>query len=360
MKKILLSILLLFVGFSVHPQLTVTTTETPQQLVINTFAGPNVTISNIKFNGTESNALAIRDQVARFSNGDAGIGAGQGLLLATGKAIVAAGPNNASGATNATSAPISGDSDLALIADNTIRNVCIIEFDFIPTGNTVLFEYIFASEEYPEFTNSSFNDAFGLFLSGPGISGPFSNGAINIATIPGTAAPVTINNLNNGISNNGPCEYCQYYVNNGTGSNPILNPEVQYDGLSTEFTASGPVTTGQTHHLKFAIANVGDNALDSAIFLTAGSLRAATLGNESFATEKVKMYPNPATDFIHIKATDDISKITIYDVQGRALLQTITSGTDIELNTQSLSTGTYIVEFVMDNYEKITQKLVIR
>lgn len=348
------------VGFSVFSQLAVTTTFTPQELVLNTFAGPNVTISNIKFNGTESNALAIRDQVARFSNGDIGIGASQGLLLATGKAILASGPNNSSGATNVTSAPISGDSDLALITTNTVRNVCTIEFDFVPTGNTVLFEYIFASEEYPEFTNSSFNDTFGLFLSGPGIAGPFSNSAINIATIPGTATPVTINNLNNGISNTGPCEYCQYYVNNGTGSNPVLNPEVQYDGLSTEFTASGPVTSGQTYHLKFAIANVGDNALDSAIFLTAGSLRAATLGNENYTTEKVTLYPNPATDFIHINAAYSISEITIYDVQGRALQQTKTTGTDIELNTQDLTTGTYIIEFVLDNSEKIIQKLVIR
>lgn len=353
MKKKLLSILLILVFFPVYSQLVVTTTETPQQLILNSFMGTNVSISNIKFNGTESNAQTIRDQVARFSNGSVGLSSNEGLILCTGKAIVATGPNNGS-VTNVTSIPVNGDPDLDLITTNMVGNVCIIEFDFIPNFNSVLFEYIFASEEYPQFVNTSFNDAFGLFLSGPGISGPYSNGAINIATLPGTNVPVTINNLNNGVSNNGPCEYCQYYVNNTGGT------QYQFNARTTNFTASSIVTPSQTYHVKLAIANVGDNSLESAIFLTAGSFRSALLGNENFTSEKIKIYPNPANDFIQISSAESISEITIYDIQGRLLLNKITNKKDIELNTQDLSTGTYIIEFVMYNFEKITQKLVIR
>lgn len=354
MGKILLSTLLVSVCFSVHSQIAIDNTETPQQLMQSTFVGPNVTISTIKFNGTEANAQMVRDQVAKFSNGVGGLGISQGLALATGKAILAIGPNNQTGATNATSLPQQGDADLALITTNTIRNVAILEFDFVPTGNTVLFEYIFASEEYPTFVNSQFNDVFGLFLSGPGISGPYSNGAINIAAIPGTTVPVAINNLNNGTTNNGPCEYCQYYVNNTGGT------EIQYNARTTELTAMGPVQNGQTYHLKFATSNVGDNSLDSAVFLRAASLRADFLGNDQFTTEKIKMYPNPASDIIHISSSVAITAVTIYDLQGRSLINTQTNGTDLDITTSNLSSGTYIVECTSINNEKTTQKLVIR
>jgi|SRR6478672_4165978 len=362
MKKTLLFTIFLSACFSAHSQLVVTNTETPEELILNTFMGQNASITNVKFNGSTTNAQMIRDQVGRFSNGTDGLSVSQGLLLATGKAILAASANNQTGATNATSLPITGDPDLALITTNTVRNVGIIEFDFVPNFNTVLFEFIFASEEYPTFVNSQFNDVFGLFLSGPGISGTFSNNAVNIATIPGTSLPITINNLNNGTTNNGPCEYCSYYVNNTTtGQNPNTGPStVQYNGRTIELTASGTVTPGQTYHLKFAIANVGDNSLDSGMFLTAGSFRSAMLANDNFTTEKIKMYPNPANDVVHISSTDAISNITVYDMQGRSLMAVPAGGTNLDLTTSELSTGTYIVEFQSINSGKSTQKLIIR
>jgi len=49
----------------------------------------------------------------------------------------------------------------------------ILEFDFIPQSDTLKFNYIFGSEEYPEYVNSGYNDVFGFFISGPGIAGPF-------------------------------------------------------------------------------------------------------------------------------------------------------------------------------------------
>lgn len=358
MKKPLLSLLFVFIGFAANAQLAVTTTETPEQLILNTFLGQNTSISNVKFNGSAANAQLLRDQVGRYSNGNNGamsLGSAQGLILCTGKAIVAAGANTVQGATNATTTPTIGDPDLALITNASVHNVCIIEFDFVPVGNTILFDYIFASEEYNTFVNSSFNDVFGLFLSGPGISGPYSNNSANIATIPGTSLAVSINNLNNGTNNAGPCENCAYYVNN-----PVGQGEYQFNGRTTQLTASAPVTTGQTYHLKFAIANIGDNAYDSGIFLTAGSFRAAMLGNDDFTTENVTLYPNPAAGFLHVSAKEAISRVVIYDTLGRALMNIPATGTEIQLATQDLSSGTYIVELTLENNKKITQKLLVR
>jgi hypothetical protein len=74
-----------------------------------------------------------------------------------------------------------------------------LEFDFVPTGDSLQFRYVFGSEEYTSYTCADYNDAFGFFLSGPGIAGPFSNGAaINIALVPGTTVPVSISTLNGG------------------------------------------------------------------------------------------------------------------------------------------------------------------
>ena len=89
------------------------------------------------------------------------------------------------------------------------NNSAVLEFDFIPQGTTVSFQYVFGSEEYPEFSASqNVNDVLG-FISGPGISGPFTNGAQNIALIPTTTtgdSKVSIFNVNNGTTNNGACK----------------------------------------------------------------------------------------------------------------------------------------------------------
>ena len=97
---------------------------------------------------------------------------------------------------------VSGDADLLTIANSvppligqnfnvgSVNDLCILEFDFIATGDTVSFNYSFGSDEYLEWVNSSYNDIFGFFLSGPGIVGPygspagFPDGSVNIAGVP--------------------------------------------------------------------------------------------------------------------------------------------------------------------------------
>ncbi|MEK8178706.1 choice-of-anchor L domain-containing protein, partial [Flavobacterium buctense] len=278
MQKKILFIVFLVIGFSSYSQLIVNNTQSPAQLVQNVLLGQGVAATNITFNGSAANATLIRDQVGHFLNGSTtNIGLDQGIILSTGKGVVAIGPNNTGGTTNATDNPSEGDADLDQLTTNTVRNRAILEFDFVPNGQTLSFDFVFASEEYPEWANSNFNDVFGFFLSGPGIAGPYSNGAINIALIPSTIIPITINNLNNGTTNNGPCEYCSFYVNNGTGNTPAVNSTIQYDGFTVVIPATASVQCGQTYHIKLAIANVGDNSLDSAVFLKANSFTSAPI-----------------------------------------------------------------------------------
>ncbi len=277
MKKSLLSLILFLSAFVSTAQMTITNTQTPAQLVQNVLLGGGITVSNVKFNGSTISANQVRDQAAYFNNGNlTNIGLTEGVILATGQAVLPpgpgvqqpiAGPNNSGAATNPTANPVTGDPDLQLLAPgNSIQNAAILEFDFVPTGEDLSFEFVFGSEEYPEWANSSFNDVFGFFLSGPGISGPYSGGAINLAIIPGSGGlAVSINNLNNGNANSGPCEFCSWYVNNSSGTT------IQLDGFTLVMPAIGTVQCGEVYHIKLAIANVGDNALDSAVFLKANS-----------------------------------------------------------------------------------------
>lgn len=234
-------------------QLIVNNSFTTQQLVQNILLGPGVTVSNVTYTG-DPNAIG-------FFNGTAtNIGLDSGIVITTGTIFAPdgpQGPNNIgwSGIDNF----YAGDPDISIITNDVTFNAAILEFDFVPIADTVQFRYVFGSEEYMEFVGS-INDGFGFFISGPGITGTYSNNSKNIALIPGTATPVTINNVN--LFTNS-----QYWFDN---ENPP-GQTIQYDGFTTVLTAKEAVQCGQTYHIKIAIADAFDGVLDSGVFLEAGS-----------------------------------------------------------------------------------------
>ena len=173
--------------------------------------------------------------------------------MTNGSASGAVGPNSTGSQTTPPQFEQFNDVDMFQITGRPINHICILEFDFVPQGPEIKFEYVFASEEYPEFVDSDFNDVFGFFLSGPGILGDYSNSAKNIAVIPNTTTPISINNVNSGLNS-------AYYVSNTGGST------IQYDGFTTVLTAKSEVQCGLTYHIKLAIADVQDNIFDSAVF----------------------------------------------------------------------------------------------
>lgn len=266
---IVMSVIVL-ISQSVYAQLVVNTTQTPQQLVEDILLGQGVTASNITFSGT-----AV--QRGYFNGASSNIGLPEGVILSSGNVNTAVGPNNQGGAgSNVGSA---GDDDLALLSDVASFDAAVLEFDFVPTGDSIDFSYVFGSEEYNEYVCGSVNDVFGFFLSGPGFAGPYSNGAVNIALIPGTNTPVSINTVNLGVAGvNGTASTCAaldpnwasynvYFTNNPNGTS------VQYDGFTTVLRAKAAVQCGQTYHIKLAISDGGDGVFDSGVFLEARSFR---------------------------------------------------------------------------------------
>lgn len=227
-------------------------------LVQNVLVGGGVTVSNISYTGAPA-------AVAEFFNGaTTNIGLNRGIVITSGLAVNCVGPN--SSGSKGTNNGFGSDPQLAaLVPGYTVYDAAVIKFDFVPFGDTVRFRYVFGSDEYPEYSGSNFNDVFGFFISGPNPTG--GNYVFhNMAIIPGTVnTPVTINNVNNGTTNSGPCMNCAYYVNNIGGTT------IEYDGFTTVLTAWAKVVPCQTYQFKIAIGDAGDGIYDSGVFLEEGS-----------------------------------------------------------------------------------------
>ncbi|MEZ4937485.1 MAG: choice-of-anchor L domain-containing protein [Crocinitomicaceae bacterium] len=259
MKRITLFIFgaILSVSSYVNAQFTVTNTQTVEDLITNVLA-PGVQITNVTVNGGPGNVTNV--QVGYFDDMGTGFPISTGIVMSTGNAVDCA----PAGTFSSTDLNGGADPDLLQINGGTsINDAIVIEFDFLATNDTAVFNYSFGSEEYNTYV--SYADVFGFFLSGPGIAGPFSNSAVNIAIVPGTATEVSIATINNGSSNSGPCVNCQYY-NYNTGS------PMAFQGYTDVLTAiAAPLVCGETYHIKMALGDNLDGIYDTGVFLESES-----------------------------------------------------------------------------------------
>ncbi|MBV6654370.1 MAG: choice-of-anchor L domain-containing protein, partial [Mameliella sp.] len=238
MRELLCALALVFLGFGAFAQdMSVTSGGpfSPENLISNIFLGEGVEVLDIQFTGNNQS-------VGFFNQAEDEIGINRGIVMSTGFASSDFGigvdqlGNDFSNSNMGTSI---ADPDLLTITGGVAVNDMVrYTITFIPISDTLRFNYIFGSEEYPEYACSNFNDVFGFFISGPGINGPFTNNAENIAILPGTNLPVTINNLNSGqVGGNGTLanctppegslDYSQFYNDNNNSNNQPV-----FDGFS--------------------------------------------------------------------------------------------------------------------------------
>ena len=341
-----------FASIPVEAQIIINQTQAPTTLVQNTLMGPGVFASNVTFCGAPGSMVAPvgmgPSEIGRFNGANTSLGFASGVFLCPGVALAhIPGPNiQLQGSGGGVSAPqgiVTPDIDLGhltgypywQISDppgNNIYNKSILEFDFIPINDMVSVRYVFSSEEYERWACTQYNDVFGFFISGPGIptdiNGPFTNGAMNIALIPGSLSRVSINSVNSGLmdANNAngfwtdPFAACfqadsnwqanaQYYRYNG-GLWPYPQPPsdapqteapynsdpyyIQHNGMTVVLTASAAVQCGETYHVKLGVANVGDSKYPSAVFLEGGSFT---------STDRFTLTVDPAVN-VEYNATD--------------------------------------------------------
>jgi hypothetical protein len=164
-------------------------------------------------------------------------------VLSTGVIGDAVGSPDAHASTNL-SAP--GDSGLSALSGGSTFDAAAYQVTLIPTGKTLHVRYVFASEEYPEFVDSPYNDVMAVFVNG-----------VNCALVPGTSQPVAINTVNH-LRNTG------LYVDNALGASGYAT---SMDGLTVPMNCTVPVTPGTPVTVRIAVADTGDPILDSAVAL---------------------------------------------------------------------------------------------
>ncbi len=251
MKRILQGVALLSTAVicQTASALVIDSTSTDGNAMANALLGSGITISNVNYVGGSN-------QSGFFSDGSSVLGIDTGLIMTSGSALSAPGPNTADG--TSTSVGSAGDVDLNALIPQSTQDAAVLTFDFESTSGDLFFNYVFASEEYNEYVNSSFNDVFAFFVDGT-----------NIAKAPDGQA-VSINNVNCGNPFVGSGPNCASYNNNDlSDGGPFFN--IAYDGFTDVFVASILGLSAGPHSMKIAIADAGDSALDSAVFLQGGS-----------------------------------------------------------------------------------------
>lgn len=295
---------LLFVEIS-HAQIRLSSIKV-DEWVKNNFTGQGVVIGNIKVRGYPLSTLSFtsKGNVLQLQ---------KGLILSSGNSFNIAGYNNShnQSSTFGDMNKPEFDQDLAGIVKGKLYDICSIEFDFVPLDNSIQFNYQFGSDEYPEYVDSPYNDVFAFIISDGSISE-------NIALIPGTQVPVSINTVNfktnsaHFIDNN---LYKQVTINRqeplksiyqGTllgkalrrigsiftvfrtvaGDQVVIQPDAEliktldpnlyrnlrYDGITNKLIAQAYVTPYKKYRLKIILADVADNIYDSGVFIEDRSL----------------------------------------------------------------------------------------
>lgn len=237
-------------------------------LVVNQTANAGILASAIEGGGMTilgANIVGAADAFGLFSGGDSfGAGfSGGGIILSTGRAVDAVGPNTSDSTT--TKFGTLGDTDLDALISRTTLDAASLNITFTTAGGDLFFDYWFASEEYNENSTSKFEDVFGLYVDG-----------VQLALIPGTSSPVSVNTVNGGDPFGSGASNEAFFNNNDlTDGGPFFN--VQYDGFTDVFTAEVLGLSAGEHTLKIVIADGTDRSFDSAVFIQAATTSVANV-----------------------------------------------------------------------------------
>ncbi len=238
--------------------------------------GDCATVSNIQFS---SHSTGANTGIGYFTDGGSSFPFESGIMLSSGAVLDAPGPFSFSPSSSFFSP---GDTDLETILGlGNTNDATYIEFDFVPISSQIQFNFIMASSEYDGPTGSfqcTYEDAFAFILTDA------SGVETNLAILPTTNTAsniVTVTNIHPEIPGSSGCpEANEIYFNGYTSP----SGEIAYEGRTVALTAISPVVPGQIYHIKLVVADQGDSAFDTTIFLEGGSFALGNidLGNDVF------------------------------------------------------------------------------
>lgn len=332
MKRWLLMSALMGAACSGNAQLQVTSDTTALNLA-NLLVGTGTNVQNATLTCGAAGA-------GSFTNGGStNLGISDGIVLSSGMvdSIPGVGFKLLSSNNNA-----AGDPYLDTISAFPTFDGCVLEFDVTVAGPLLSMNYVFASEEYPSFVCSGFNDAFAFQISGPNpLGGSYANK--NIALVPGSANTVSINTINGGTGTGSPnciLTNAALYVDNANGT------DIAFNGFTIPLTATIATVPGQTYHMRYAVADASDFIMDTGVFLEAGSLKSLTTASipEALKQQLAAFFPNPAEGVLNVRNKDGKGDIhvTLCNMMGQQVLkQTIAAGQTVQINLNGLVKGMY-------------------
>lgn len=210
--------------------------------------------------GKVSNILIKGDpqSVGLYREASGVIGFQNGFAISTGLVEQIAGPNSRPNA----GANLGGHFfvDENLLAKSKMCDGVVIEFEFVPSLDSLCFDFVFGSDEYPEFVGKEFNDLFGFYVW----EKTSSSKPRNLALLP-NGTYINVNSINH--KNNS-----EWYVANDKIDAPAYDL-IEWDGYTKPITIGLRVKPGVTYVFKMVIADLTDCEYDSGIIIRANSFR---------------------------------------------------------------------------------------
>mgnify|MGYP003110752271 FL=1 len=276
-----------------------------------TIFGDGVQVVNASYTGD-------RDSSGIYTNGNAispgVVPSDSGVLFSTGDLRGFTNSNffqsNLSASTTTTSNGPNGVADFNAAAGAQTFDASYLDVDFIPTGDVMTMQFVFASEEYPEFAVGAFQDFFGVWVNGSLV--PLSVGDGDIDP----------NNLNSGSNGN-------LFIDN---TQDQFNTEM--DGFTVTLTLTIPVNSGEVNSIRIGIADVTDANYDSTVLIAADSVQTTLVAMNDTTT----LFPDGTRilDLLSNDVNNTAGTLTITHINGKAVVAggivTLNSGQQILLN----------------------------
>lgn len=237
-----------------------------------------------------------------------------GVILSTGRVRDF---TNSSGSTNTnvrgnTSRNTNGDDnnpDFNAAAGTNTYDAAYLDIDFIPTSSVMTMQFVFSSEEYPEFQNSVYQDFVGVWVNGA---------QVDLSIGDGDADPGNVNSNSN----------ANLYNDNTSDQ---FNTEM--DGFTVTMTLKMTVVPNQINSIRIGVADVGDSSYDSNLLIAADSVQTEVVA----LNDSTNLFPT-GTRTLDVLANDidNGNTLTITQVNGQSVsvgsMVTLASGQTVTLN----------------------------
>ncbi len=332
-------------------QLKINNVKSPNELM-NVLLGDTerIIVDNISFKGSP-NAFGIFSCNLSYNTFIT-----EGIIMSTGDVKNALGPNDDK--KKSTKLNFLSDNDINIISGNKgCYDTALFEFDLVSETDKIQFNFLFASEEYPEYVNKNVNDTFAFI-----VTNTKTKTSKNIAILnEDENIPITVDNINH-INNS------SYYIPNINWNKELLTKHIndiktlelpfvfQYDGFTKLLSATTNVIPNVKYHFKLGISDVGDQLYDSAIFLQANSLKSIgkiPKSNSSVIEFKI-LFKTASAKIIGNESFNFLDQIVIKlkkqkDLKIKIIGHTDNEGTEVYNQVLSVQRAKSVAKYFMDN-----------